>query len=639
MSTFPSEHANGSPPVLLVGLESAEEAAETLPLVSALASGRPLEVVLLYVNRAHATPEATLPDEAFADALERLRREGVTARLETREGHNFAGVLREVAGELRPALLVAQWEPVPDADRGRGIVLTDRRRLEDLLIEVPADMAVLGHVGLPRLPRRVLMVTTGEGDITLAHDIGVRVASGTGGHLTLLGVSRSGKAEGANGVLESLRALAAEAPDPSAVSVRVAEARTLAAAALQNADPNEYDLMIVASPTGGVFHRTALSDLSERIIQQATLPVLVVKRRPAATATALRRLTEAARTRLPRMTEAQKVATYRELRRGSRGTVDFFVMITLAAGIAGLGLLLSSPAVVIGGMLVAPLMTPVVGLGLALALGDSRLLRLSLASTVRGAALVILIGAGGALLVPGVDITSEVLGRTHPSLLDLGVAVAAGAAAAYAVGRPSVSSSLPGVAVAVALVPPLAVVGIALAGGRHDLAGGALLLFAANFTAIAAASGLMFIAFGFFPEPEHAPRLRVFGRGFLALSVLVVAISVPLAGLTLSSMSDAAFTRSVESALDAEFGGTAGARWREYESEGDGATLRLTVDVEATRPLERVGIAQIQERLTVRLERPVSLVVRIVQVTEVSTEAEEEAEAEATPTEQAQPAP
>ncbi|MDO9444431.1 MAG: hypothetical protein Q7K37_03880, partial [Dehalococcoidia bacterium] len=118
-----------------------------------------------------------------------------------------------------------------------------------------------------------------------------------------------------------------------------------------------------------------------------------------------------------------------------------------------------------------------------------------------------------------------------------------------------------------------------------------------------------------------------------------VAITVPLAGVTARSLSDAAFTRSVESALDAEFGGAAGARWREYESEGEGAALRLTVDVEATRPLERVEIAQIQERLTVRLERPVLLVVRVVQVTEVSTEAEEAAEAAATPTETAEPTP
>ncbi|PKN79434.1 MAG: hypothetical protein CVU47_10640 [Chloroflexi bacterium HGW-Chloroflexi-9] len=638
MSTFPSESSNGSTPVLLIGIESADEALEMLPLISAFASGGPFEVVFLEVRRAQAMAEAR-PEGAFTEVLERLQREGVTARLETREGQNFAGVLREAAGDLRPALLLAEWEPETGSGPGRRITLTDRRRLEDLLIEVPVDLAMLGHIGVLRPPRRVLMVTTGEGDVTLAHDIGARITAGNGGHLTLLGVSRSGKAEGANGMIESLHALAAAAPDPSAVSVRVAEARTLAAAALQNADPNEYDLMIVTSPTGGVLHRTALSDLAERIIQQATLPVLVVKRRPAATATALRRLTEAVRAHLPRMTEAQKVATYRELRRGSRGTVDFFVMIALAAAIAGLGLLLSSPAVVIGGMLVAPLMTPVLGLGLSLALGDSRLLRLSLASTVRGACLAVLIGAGSALLVPGVDITPEVLGRTHPSLLDLGVAVAAGFAAAYAVGRPSVSSSLPGVAVAVALVPPLAVIGIALAGGRHDLARGALLLFGANFTAIAATSGLMFIAFGFFPEPEHAPRLRVFGRGFLALSVLVVAISVPLAGLTLRSISDASFTRSVESALDAEFGGAAGMRWREYESEGERAVLRLTVDVEATRPLERVEIAQIQERLTARLERPVSLVVRVVQVTEVSTEAEEEAEAEATPTEQAQPTP
>ncbi|MDP2326868.1 MAG: DUF389 domain-containing protein, partial [Dehalococcoidia bacterium] len=502
-----------------------------------------------------------------------------------------------------------------------------------------ADLAMLGHIGVPRPPRRVLLVTTGEGDVTLARDIGARIAGGAGGRLTLLGVSRSGNAEGANGMIESLQALAAAAPDPSLISVRVAEARTLAAAALATADPSEYDLVIVTSPTGGVLHRTALSDLSERIIKEARLPILVVKHHSPAATTVLRRLTGVVRTRMPRMTEAQKFDVYRDLRRASRGTLDYFVMIALAASIAALGLLLSSPAVVIGGMLVAPLMSPVVGIGLAVAQGDVAFFRIALGSVLRGVAAAIAIGAIAALLVPGSDLTPEVIGRTSPSLLHLAVALAAGLTASYAAGRPSVSGSLPGVAVAVALVPPLAVAGIVLTAGRTDLAGGALLLFAANFTAIAAASGLMFAAFGFWPEPEHAPRVRLVGRGFLALSVLIVAVTVPIAGLTLRSISEASFPRSVESALDAEFGGAAGARWREYESDGGGVALRLTVDVEATRPLERVEIAQIQERLTARLERPVSLVVRVVQVTEVSTEAAEAAEAAATPTEQAQPTP
>jgi uncharacterized hydrophobic protein (TIGR00271 family) len=609
-----------------------------LPLISALASGASFEVVFVEVRRGYATSEVPPEEGAFAEVLDHLQRQGVSARLEAREGQNFAGVLEEAAGELRPALLLAGWEPDPDPRPGRRITLTDRRRLDDLLIEVPADLAMFGHIGVPRLPRRVLLVTTGEGDDTLARDIGARIAQGTRGHLTMLGVSRVGDAQGAAALLESLRGLAAGVADESLISVRVAEARTLAAAALQTADPGEYDLVIVTSPTGGVLHRTTLSHLAERIIQQTWLPVLVVKQHAPAATTVLRRLAGIARTRIPRMTEAQKFSVYRDLRRASRGTTDYFVMIALAASIAALGLLLSSPAVVIGGMLVAPLMSPVVGIGLAVAQGDSTFFRIAVGSVMRGVVGAVAIGAVAALLVPGANLTPEVIGRTSPSLLHLAVALAAGLTASYAAGRPSVSGSLPGVAVAVALVPPLAVVGITLTAGRMDLAGGALLLFAANFTAIAAASGLMFAAFGFWPEPERAPRVRLVGRGFLALCVLIVAVTAPIAGLTLRSISDAAFMRSVESALDAEFGGEAGTRWREYESRGEGRLLRLTVEVEATRPLERVEIAQIQERLTARLERPVSLLVRIIQVTEVSTE-EEAAEAAASPTQQTDLAP
>ncbi|MDO9444580.1 MAG: hypothetical protein Q7K37_04635, partial [Dehalococcoidia bacterium] len=181
MSTFPSESPSDRPPVLLVGVQSADEAGQMLPLISALATGEPFEVVFLKVHRAQAMAERP-PEGAFEEVLGRLQRQGVAARLEAREGQNFAGVLQEAADELRPALLLAGWEPEPGSGPGRRITLTDRRRLEDLLVEVPADLAMLGHIGVPRPPRRVLLVTTGEGDVTLARDIGARVAGGAGGH-------------------------------------------------------------------------------------------------------------------------------------------------------------------------------------------------------------------------------------------------------------------------------------------------------------------------------------------------------------------------------------------------------------------------------------------------------------------------
>ena len=144
----------------------------------------------------------------------------------------------------------------------------------------------------------------------------------------------------------------------------------------------------------------------------------------------------------------------------------FGSLIVLSAAIAGFGLLADSAGVVIGAMLVAPLMTPIQALGAALVQGSMRRMLIS--------ALVILGGFVGAVSpatsslssAPAVSsveaLPQEILSRTAPGLIDLGIAVAAGAAGGYVIARPAVSSALPGVGIAVALVPPLATIGICL---------------------------------------------------------------------------------------------------------------------------------------------------------------------------------
>ena len=151
---------------------------------------------------------------------------------------------------------------------------------------------------------------------------------------------------------------------------------------------------------------------------------------------------------------------------------------------SSLGLLLNSPAVIIGAMLVAPLMSAIVGLGLGVVEGDSHLLVAAAWATFRGMILAILIGVFLGLVIPDASATPEIMARTRPSVLDLGVALASGAAGAYALCRKNVSAGLAGVAIAAALVPPLTTVGIGVALGRGDIAGGALLLLLTNLIAI-----------------------------------------------------------------------------------------------------------------------------------------------------------
>jgi len=229
----------------------------------------------------------------------------------------------------------------------------------------------------------------------------------------------------------------------------------------------------------------------------------------------------------------------------------FSVMMGLSAIISLLGLSLNSAAVVIGAMLIAPLMTPVLGVSAALVMGWF--------GRLRDSAVLILLGSLGAVaiswaltsLLPSSDrvLTPEVLSRTSPDLRDLIVAVAAGAAGAYATSRDDVSSSLPGVAVAVALVPPLSVVGFAVSIGRLDLARGALLLYVVNLLAIILVGAGIFLASGFVPHGRlrmASKRIRV---GVAVVALALVAVAVPLTSASVRNAGQARLSQTINETI------------------------------------------------------------------------------------------
>ncbi len=208
----------------------------------------------------------------------------------------------------------------------------------------------------------------------------------------------------------------------------------------------------------------------------------------------------------------------------------FGVMLSLSVVVAVMGLLAGSAAVVIGAMLLAPLMTPVLGVAAALAMGLPKKASVSIARVV--VATVGCIGLSylaSKLALTGSDtFSAEIVSRTRPDIRDLVVALAAGAAGSYATVRSDTSSSLPGVAVAVALVPPLATVGITLEAGNMVFARGALLLYLTNLVAIVFASIVVFLVTGFVPPRRLATTVpRIVGAMAVAVGAVVL-ISVPL---------------------------------------------------------------------------------------------------------------
>lgn len=202
-------------------------------------------------------------------------------------------------------------------------------------------------------------------------------------------------------------------------------------------------------------------------------------------------------------------------------SVNYWAEIVLSAGIATFGLVLNSPAVIIGAMLISPLMGPIMATGLAVAAGDLYLAIKAVGSLL--ASITVAIGLSGFIvwLLPFHSATGEILARTNPNLLDLGIALFSGLAGSIAVGRAGGSdgvTTLPGVAIAVALMPPLCTIGFGLGSGANTrIMGGAGLLFLTNLVAIVASAFMVFLLIGMNSpeiraEMEHSRAGEFFGR-------------------------------------------------------------------------------------------------------------------------------
>ena len=236
----------------------------------------------------------------------------------------------------------------------------------------------------------------------------------------------------------------------------------------------------------------------------------------------------------------------------------FWTMLTLSAFIASAGVLSDSTATVIGAMIIAPLATPIMGIALGVALG-SRATGVGAAWFVlRGALLVVGVGVLFSLALPGTFNllgNSQISSRTSPGFLDLIAAIATGFAGAVALARRDVATVLPGVAIAISLVPPLAVVGVCLGQGAGTLALGALLLFVSNLLALVLAGTLVFAAV------RHAvqPRDRSRRRAYLAIGGLLVVVGLPLAANTVATYLLSVLTQRVQTVAEDWLSGTDGA--------------------------------------------------------------------------------
>ncbi|WOD40029.1 DUF389 domain-containing protein [Nodosilinea sp. E11] len=220
----------------------------------------------------------------------------------------------------------------------------------------------------------------------------------------------------------------------------------------------------------------------------------------------------------------------------------YLVLVVGSCIIATLGLLANSTAVIIGAMLIAPLMLPIRGAAFGIIEADRVLMRSSILALIVGSVLSVTISATLGRLTGVVQFGSEVMARTQPTLLDLGIAVAAGALAGVAKVEPKIAGTVAGTAIAVALMPPICVVGLWLGQGNLELSLGALLLYMTNLFGITLACMVAFVLFGY--SMMHQAR-RPLGITLMFTALLVL----PLGASTLRLLQQNQLEANVRTAL------------------------------------------------------------------------------------------
>ena len=307
--------------------------------------------------------------------------------------------------------------------------------------------------------------------------------------------------------------------------------------------------------------------------------------------------------------------------RASIPSFGFYFMLSLSTIIATLGLLLNSAATIIGAMIIAPLMNPIITLSYALVASKRKLLKRSFLTLVSGIVLTIIVSFITTNFIGIRVVQSEIIARINPNLGDLVVGLAAGAAASFTYTRRSIANALPGVAIAVALVPPLSVVGIGLFVGEKvtpavgmSLGGsilwdGALLLFLTNLVAIVFAASLVFL-------------LQAYGnwqRAILSLFLSLIAlflISLPL-GFSFDEVILRAQIRNYMAVVShREFNDLidqgASLRSINVKTGEDGA---LNIDVFLFAPRNSIfqrDVKLMQEFLSKTMKRPVNIKLRVI---------------------------
>jgi uncharacterized hydrophobic protein (TIGR00271 family) len=591
---------------VLVPIANPATAGTLLRLAGTLARQQDGEVLALQVivvpdqvpleeGRRRAEASRVLLERAITQAQE----EQFEIQTMTRVAHSVAQGILDTAREEEIDLILLGWRGYT-----RSFGASMGPVIDAVIRDAPCDVTVAKGDAW-REAKKILVPTAGGPHAPIAARLAMLLSLAYGSEVTALHV-QLGRAtpeqmeENQRRIADTLNGLEFRTPPEQKVIV----AESVVEGIVREAEG--YDLVLLGASEEGLFDQFVFGTIPQQIAARVSKTAVIVRRYTGPTQLWIRKMTHSLSQLFPRLNVEEQLELREQMSSSAKPGVNYFVLIVLSSIIATLGLLLDSAAVVIGAMLVAPLMSPILAFSLGMVLSDVRLIRLSVEAVFKGVALALLVAIFLGVFSPFKQLTSEVLARTQPNLLDLGVALASGMAGAYALARKDVSAALPGVAIAAALMPPLSVAGLGLSLGEAYIAGGAFLLFLTNIASISLAGVIVFLLLGVRPQTWHPEARRQIRRSLLGFAVLVLVIAIPLGVIMSGIVQDTALRQEIQLVLEER------ARFEEavlvdFEYRTDEENLVVVARIRSVETLDQAMVDTTADALSEHLNRPVTL--------------------------------
>lgn len=515
---------------VLVSVTNPKTAASLIQAGALIAKARKGQVLVINIVNLPEQVPTYLKKQAARDKLQSLHTYIEDARVENIQ---IEPIVRLAPSPASGLIETVREEKIDLILMGRTIRSSEsstasRPILERVARGVSCEIAVL-HGSFSGPIKKVVVPTAGGPHAPAALRLGESLTQTDNGQIVAVNIITARPTpDNQKQAKSNLESTVAGAENPDNIERTIIHATDVRQSILEQVE-NE-DLLLLGASTKGLLDQTVFAGLPAEVAKSRSGPTLLVKPAEGVREFWLRRFSRMVYAPTPTLTVGERGSVHTQMFQAARAGADFYSLIIMAAMIAFLGLVQNSGAIIIGAMLVAPLMSPILAMANSIVQGNLDMLTTASESTVKGTLLTIGVAIAMAIILPYHSPTHEILSRTQPNFLDLLVALASGAAAAYAISKKKVTAAaLPGVAIAAALVPPLCVAGYGIGSSQFALAGGALLLFAANLSAIILAGAGIFLLLGF--RPSHAGSGKQMRRAITLTLVSMLVIAIPL-GLT-----------------------------------------------------------------------------------------------------------